>query len=205
MARPKGIIENKPRRRPPGDEYEDKNQLTDEMITNCIQVYLNTGNMAAVGRSVGRTRMWAIRFFRSPRVIEAMKMQTLQLRGNGKVASIEECMSKLTEIMRGQQLTDLADRVRKSVESKADSVIVADAIDKLTRFTPQVESNQIKATTMLLTAQGALDPNRTANEDHQAVVDQIVLELLKSEGSVDAILEGIKKGTKIEVIDVTPE
>lgn len=205
MARPKGIIENKPRRRPPGDEYEDKKQLTDEMITNCIQVYLNTGNMAAVGRSVGRTRMWAIRLFRSPRVIEAMKMQTLQLRGNGKVASIEECMSKLTEIMRGQQLTDLADRVRKSVESKADSVIVADAIDKLTRFTPQVESNQIKATTMLLTAQGALDPNRTANEDHQAVVDQIVLELLKSEGSVDAILEGIKKGTKIEVIDVTPE
>lgn len=203
MARPKGKTDLVPRNKP-ADEFSDPLQLTDEVLDRCIQIYLNTGNFAAVGRAVGRSRAWALQLFRSPRCLERMKESALALRDNRGVATIEECMEKLTAIMRGSQIEELADSVKRIVEGGGSSIAIEDAIDRIARFAPQVESNQIKATTMLLTAQGALDPNKTAREDTQSVLDEIILQLAKSEGSVDAILEGIKKNQKIEVIDVIP-
>lgn len=204
MARPKGKLEVVPRRKI-SDEFSDPLQLTDEILDKCIEVYLSTGNWAAVGRAVGRSRAWALQLFRSPRCIERMKQKSLEVRSNGNIANIEECMQKLTSIMRGDQIKELSESVRRIVEAGGSSVQIEDAVDRIARFAPQVENNQIKATTMLLTAQGAMDPNRAAKEDSQAVIDEIILQLAKSEGSVDAILDGIRQSAKIEVIDVTPE
>lgn len=204
MARPKGKAEVVPRRKI-SDEFSDPLQLTDEILDKCIEVYLSTGNWAAVGRAVGRSRAWALQLFRTPRCLDRMKQKSLEIRGNTNIANIEECMQKLTSIMRGDQIKELAESVRRIVEAGGSSVQIEDAVDRIARFAPQVENNQIKATTMLLTAQGAMDPNRAAKEDSQAVIDEIILQLAKSEGSVDAILDGIRQSAKIEVIDVTPE
>lgn len=204
MARPKGKAELVPRRKM-AEEFENPLELTDEVLDRCIEIYLSTGNYAAVGRAVGRSRAWALQLFRSPRCLERMKKSALEARTNKNIATIEECMEKLTSIMRGDQLVQLADRVKQVVDKGGSSIAIEDAIDKISRFAPQIENNQIKATTMLLTAQGALDPNKTANDDHQDVIDEIVLALAKSEGSVDAILQGIRNSSKIEVIDVVPE
>jgi hypothetical protein len=189
---------------PVSDEYANPLELTDELLDKCIEIYLNTGNFAAVGRSVGRPRLWASKLFKSPRCVERMKSTVLSLRENTKIASIEECMEKLSSIMRGSQIKELEGDLSKIIQKGGSPAEIADQVAKISKSMNQIENNQIKATTILLTAQGAMDPNRTGNEDQQEVIDQIVLELAKSEGSVDAILDGIKKASKIKVIDVTP-
>ena len=196
-----GIVQDQcPKTQPYGEPIEVDNVVLDK----CINLYLSTGNMSAVGRAVGRTAGWAGKLFKHPVAIERMKQLAVRQKTNSKIASIEECMERLTSIVRGEQFKELEDRVKKAVEG-SDNALVVTAIDNLTRYTPQIENNQIKATTMLLTAQGALDPNRGAAEDTNEVIEQIALELMRSEGSVDAILSRIKKEKKHKVIDVVAE
>ena len=135
MARPKGKSEVVPRRKA-ADEFSDPLQLTDEVLDRCIEVYLSTGNWAAVGRAVGRSRSWALQLFRSPRCVERMKQKSLEVRGNSNIANIEECMQKLTSIMRGEQIKELSESVRNIVEGGGSSIQIEDAIDRIARFAP---------------------------------------------------------------------
>ena len=174
-------------------------KLSDEIIDKCIELYLTTGNKTSIAKYMGKSRAWAAELMRHPRVTERMRTATVGMSANPNVANIEECMMRLTSIMRGSQLKELAKKVQAVVKTSSDAAEVADAIKGITRFTPQVENNQIKALTMLLTAQGALDPRRAARDDTAEVLDDLVLALVKSR-SVDAILS--KLNTE-DVIDVT--
>lgn len=177
-----------------------KFHVSDEVLDRCIEIYMQTGNMSAVGKAIGRSRVWVGQLFKEPRTIERMKGRTLAIvNNNPNVANIEECMTKLTDIVRGSQLKALSDRVKKIVETGGDSVEVKHAVEQLQRATPQVENNQIKAITMLLTTQGALDPRKAAREDHSEIIDDLVLAIVKAR-AVDSVLD--KLGG--EVIDVTP-
>ena len=187
--------------RAPKLNHQNPLDLTDAVLDKCIDIYLSTGKMAAVGRAIGRSRGWVSAMFKQPRAIERMKSRTLAIVSeNPDVANIEECMAKLTSIMRGKQLDELADKVKVVCKESGDAVQVSEAIKNITKFTPQVENNQIKALTMLLTAQGALDPRKAVKDDHKEIVDDIVLAIVKSRG-VDSIISKLNE----YAIDVTPK
>ena len=185
--------------RAPSKKHLNPIQITDEVLDRCIDIYMSTGKMAAVGKAIGRSR--ACQMFKDPRCVDRMKTRTLAIvNNNPNVANIEECMTKLTSIMRGEQLKELSDRVQKVVKESGDAIQISESIKGITKFTPQVENNQIKAVTMLLTAQGALDPRKAARDDHHEIIDDIVLALVKSR-SIDSVLDKLN----VEVIDVTPD
>jgi hypothetical protein len=178
-----------------------KHEITDEVLDRCIEIYMQTGNMATVGKAIGRSRVWVGQLFKQPRAIERMKGKTLAIvNNNPNIANIEECMTKLTDIVRGSQLEKLSDKVKKIVANGGSSVDVEHAIDQIKRTTPQIENNQIKAITMLLTTQGALDPKKAAREDHNEVIEDIILAMVKAR-TVDSVLDKLTG----DVIDVTPE
>ena len=187
--------------RAPSKKHLNPIQITDEVLDRCIDIYMSTGKMAAVGKAIGRSRAWVGQMFKDPRCVDRMKTRTLAIvNNNPNVANIEECMTKLTSIMRGEQLKELSDRVQKVVKESGDAIQISESIKGITKFTPQVENNQIKAVTMLLTAQGALDPRKAARDDHHEIIDDIVLALVKSR-SIDSVLAKLN----VEVIDVTSD
>lgn len=175
--------------------------MSEEMLDKCIELYLTTGSKSSIATYMGKTRKWAAALLEHPRVVERMKSYTVGLAGNPNVATIEECMTRLTAIMRGAQLQQLTKRVEKLAKTATSGSEIIDAIKGIARVTPQIESNQIKAVTMLLTAQGALDAKKSSKDNSDEILDDLVLALVKSR-SVDTILNKLNVG---KVIDVTPE
>lgn len=187
----------------PRTRKNNKDPLTDELIDKCIDVYLQSGNMAAVGRSIGRSRAWIGQMFKKPYVVERMKTRTSAIaKDNPNVANTEECLAKLTSIMRGKQMQEAIRRVEEICRDKnSDAYVVSESIKHLAKSTPQIESNQIKATTMLLTAQGALNPGNPNNEDNNSLIEEVAIAMIKARVG-QAVIEKLKEG---QVIDVTPE
>lgn len=176
----------------------EEGPLPIESMDKLIDIYLSTGNFSTVARAAGRSRKWAQTLFRKQEVLNRMHERTLSLRGNPAVASIEECMTKLTSIMRGDQMVKLSDRIKESVGQLKDSTEIAEAIRGISRFAPQIENNQIKAVTMLMTAQGALDPHRAAKDDFEESLNEIALAIAKANGS-DSILAKLNLDKVIDV------
>jgi hypothetical protein len=171
--------------------------LTVDEIDEAIRIFINTnGNCTAVAKHFGMTTVWGVKLFKQDYVQDRMKASTLELVGRKKVAPIEECLERLSDIMRGYQFKHLVLRVKKAAKAKNQAAVVA-AIDQITKYAPQIEGNQLKAINTLLTVQGALDPKRAAKDSDDNLSEEIAVALLKSAGSVEAIMDKIKEG-KIE-------